>query len=431
MGVSAMQVWATIRKKSVRENRLTEILCVAAMSMALSGCEGQTQSAGSRGYEHEYEHELSALQPPSATDVTTAQRQLSALGYDAGPVDGVLGKQTEIAIKHFQVDAEMNVDGKLTPSLIYRLKERHAKHQAWQARATPKNENLARESGKASISLDSAGPSYEVGDTYVYTDGQVETVSRVGTERTLWESAGGSIYTKYRNFILPPISWKSGSAKGENQVHPADGTKWPPAITGDVVFSVVSKAVGGSLDNPKAWSGKWRCAAKGVSPVKAIVGQFDTLVIECNRAEPEPGTWKKRTWYYVQEVGNYVRRIDLIHGTGQKLTVDLVAVHPGGKGWPPAARGGLDWAIQGALDTGDYENTVEWRSSAIGAMFNIRLEGDVHASGKVDCRRYSIKRTGPEQVRLFPAIACKTPGAERWLIPGLDPGSVSPLALKR
>lgn len=96
-----------------------------------------------------------------------------------------------------------------------------------------------------------------------------------------------------------------------------------------------------------------------------------------------------------------------------------------------AARGGLDWAIQGVLDAGDYENIVEWRSSAVGAMFNIRLEGDVAVFGKNDCRRYSIERIGPEQERVFPAIACKTLGAERWLTPGLDPGSVSPLALKR
>ncbi|MBE9554668.1 MAG: hypothetical protein IMF05_14485, partial [Proteobacteria bacterium] len=77
-----MQVWATIRKKSGREIRLTGILCVAAMSVALSGCEGQTQGTGSRGHEQGYEHELAALQPPSATDVIKAQRQLSALGYD-------------------------------------------------------------------------------------------------------------------------------------------------------------------------------------------------------------------------------------------------------------------------------------------------------------------------------------------------------------
>lgn len=431
MGFFAMPACVMIGKKSGRRTRLTRLLCVAAVSMALSGCENLTPGGMSGAGSAEYRQELATMQPPSAADIAKVQRQLSALGYNTGPADGVLGKQTEIAIKHFQVDAEMVVDGKLTPTLSSRLKERYSKHQARLAQAIRKNKESAGKSGKAAISLGAAGPAYEVGDAYVYTDGRIETVSRVGPEQTLWESAGGSVYTAYRNFILPPISWKIGAASGENQVKPGQGTKWPTAKTGVIVFSVVSKTGGDSVDNPRTRSDKWRCVDRGVFRVKAIVGQFDAVVIECNRAKPDPGTWKKRTWYYVKEVGHYVRRVDLIHGTGQKLTVDLVAVRPGGKGWPPAARGGLDWAIQGALDAGDYKNTVEWRSSAVGALFNIRLGGNVAAHGKTECRRYSIERAGPEQVRLFPAIACKTPGTDRWLTPGLDPGSVSPIVLRR
>lgn len=419
-----MRIWATIRHNPGRGSRLTGILCAAAMSVVLSGCEGFTDqwpAGGSRANEHE----LSIPRPATTADVKKVQRQLSALGYDTGPVDGVLGKQTQIAIKHFQVDAEVDVDGELTPSLAFRLNNRYAEHQGRLAQGAREN------GGTANTPLGSAEPVYEVGDAYVYTDGRVETVSRVGPEQTHWESDQGRVYTTYRNFILPPISWKDGSARGENQMQPASGTKWPPVTTENVVFSVISTTDGGQVDKPRIWSGKWRCTAKGVSPIKAIIGKFNALVIECDRAKPDPGTWKRRTWYYVREVGHYVRRTDVIHGTGQKLTVDLVAVRPGGNGWPPAARGGLDWAIQGVLDAGDYKNTVEWRSSAVGAMFNIRLEGAVAAYGKTDCRRYRIERTGPEQVRLFPAIACKKPGAERWLTPGLDPGSASPTVLKR
>lgn len=380
----------------------------------------------------EYIHDLSALRPLSATEIAKVQQQLSALGYDPGPVDGVMGKQTEIAIKHFQVDTEVQVDGELTPPLIHALKERHSELKARQTAASRKTEQPNGEAGDISGILDATGPTYEVADTYVYTDGRVETVTRVGPERTMWETAEGSSYTAYRNFILPPISWKSGSSMGENMLQPATGAKWPPAISGDIIFSVGSKAGGDAVDMPKTWSGKWRCAAKGISPVNVTVGKFDAITIECQRAKPEPGTWKKRTWYYVPKVGHYVRRVDLIHGTGREVTIDLVAIRPGGKGWPPAASGGLDWSIQGTLEAGNYENTVEWRSSAVGATFNIRLgKGDVAAPGKAYCRRYSLERTGLEQARLFPAIACKIPGEERWLTPGVDPGSVLPIATSR
>lgn len=44
--------------------------------------------------------------------VLKIQSALNKLGYSAGEPDGVLGKQTVKAIKHFQVDNEMVVDGK-------------------------------------------------------------------------------------------------------------------------------------------------------------------------------------------------------------------------------------------------------------------------------------------------------------------------------
>jgi len=418
--------------QSRRTNGLVVSLCAALLSLTLSGCEGQPngdQGPQGSGGGAEFGHELSMHYPPRPAAIAKAQQQLAALGYDPGPVDGMMGKNTRIAIKHYQVDSDLTVDGKLTPAMSTHLERRFRKSQRQPEQPAPP-ESQPEEADTAPRPANTPGPSYEVNDTYVYSDGRIETVIRVGPERTLWKSAEGNVYTAYRNFILPPISWKSGAARGENQVQPVAGRKWPPATTQEIAFTVGSKAGGDSVDAARSWSGNWRCASGGVSPVISMVGQFDAVVIECQRTNPEPGTWKKRTWYYVPEVGHYVRRIDQIHGTGQKTTVDLVAIRPGGKGWPPAARGGLNWAIQGALDAADYDNIVEWRSSAVGAMFGIRLTGNVDVTGKADCRRYNIERTGPDQMRMFPAIACKTPGAGRWLTPGLDPGSLSPRSLK-
>lgn len=421
-------------KKAWASKRRTGILCAAVLSVALTGCDDQKNVGGQAPHGSsaapEYQHDLAALRPLAAADIAKAQQQLAALNYQPGPVDGVMGHKTSIAIKHFQVDEELEVDGELTPAVLALLKKRTRKrHSSLNPTGKPEETPGAPDPGPKP--LNTAGPSYEVGDTYVYSDGRVETVSRVGPERTLWETGDGSVYTAYRNFILPPISWKSDTGRGENQVQSPAGPNWPPATTSEVVFSVGSKAGDGSVDAPKSWSGKWRCVTRGDSPVEALAGLFDAVIIECQRANPEPGTWKKRRWYYVPEIGHYVRRVDMIHGTERKTTVDLVAVRPGRKGWPPAARGGLDWAIQGALDSGDYKNIVEWRSSAVGAMFSIRLMGNVAGSDKADCQRYSIKRTSPDQIRLFPAIACKTPTGERWLTPGVDSGSISPRALKR
>ncbi len=50
--------------------------------------------------------------------VLKIQSALNQLGYSAGEPDGVLGKQTVKAIKHFQVDNDMAVDGKASYVLL-------------------------------------------------------------------------------------------------------------------------------------------------------------------------------------------------------------------------------------------------------------------------------------------------------------------------
>ncbi len=52
--------------------------------------------------------------------VANTQAGLSRLGYDPGPVDGVLGPRTSAAIREYQYDNDLALDGRATASL-----ERH------------------------------------------------------------------------------------------------------------------------------------------------------------------------------------------------------------------------------------------------------------------------------------------------------------------
>jgi len=49
------------------------------------------------------------------------QQSLNELGYNSGEVDGVLGKKTISAIKKYQLDNNLNVDGKISESLLQNL----------------------------------------------------------------------------------------------------------------------------------------------------------------------------------------------------------------------------------------------------------------------------------------------------------------------
>lgn len=55
--------------------------------------------------------------PANASAVSRVQTGLSRLGYDPGPVDGVMGSRTERAIRTYQRDHSLVVDGRPTAEL--------------------------------------------------------------------------------------------------------------------------------------------------------------------------------------------------------------------------------------------------------------------------------------------------------------------------
>jgi len=77
---------------------------------------------------------LAALEPALRTHrVTQAQRRVAALGYDPGPVDGKIGRQTRMAIKRFEADAGAEPKGQITPALFDLLAKAEADQVQWAA----------------------------------------------------------------------------------------------------------------------------------------------------------------------------------------------------------------------------------------------------------------------------------------------------------
>lgn len=66
--------------------------------------------------------------PQAVPDETTAfiksvQQTLSGLGYDPGPIDGLLGSSTETAIKKFEASRKLPVTGKINGRMVKELKQ--------------------------------------------------------------------------------------------------------------------------------------------------------------------------------------------------------------------------------------------------------------------------------------------------------------------
>lgn len=67
--------------------------------------------------------------PLSGDDVLDVQHRLNRLGFDAGPDDGVYDEQTTEAVREFQLNAGLDVDGIAGPATLDHLLRLHRAHQ--------------------------------------------------------------------------------------------------------------------------------------------------------------------------------------------------------------------------------------------------------------------------------------------------------------
>jgi hypothetical protein len=68
---------------------------------------------------------LNPLEDAPDDGVSGCQARLRNLGYDPGPIDGKTGPRTEAAVRAFQVDYSLDVDGICGPQTRSKLKEVH------------------------------------------------------------------------------------------------------------------------------------------------------------------------------------------------------------------------------------------------------------------------------------------------------------------
>ncbi|UCH74926.1 MAG: hypothetical protein JSU82_03470, partial [Rhodospirillales bacterium] len=146
---------------------------------------------------------------------------------------------------------------------------------------------------------------------------------------------------------------------------------------------------------------------------------FDTQVITCERSAVTDGEWRYRTWFYAPAARHYVRRVDRF-SDGTIIAVGLVAIRPGGKGWPDAARAGLNWAIQDALNEQPIGSGAGWSSTSVPAMFTIMPTGARTTEDGQNCRTFVLIRSAEKENRSYPAIACQDLETGAWRVPVLD-----------
>lgn len=145
--------------------------------------------------------------------IKSAQEKLIKLGYDPGKVDGLMGKKTREAIRQFQTDNSLTVNGKLSEETLAKMQE---------------NDNKAEP-------LDSASP------PSVTVEGQKETsaTEQQGTETQAPPIEELSIPAEPSN---PSPQTSSQSATGKGMITESTNVLSQPSIMGDSIEPVAKGA---------------------------------------------------------------------------------------------------------------------------------------------------------------------------------------------
>ena len=317
---------------------------------------------------------------PADPEVRAAQDYLARLGYYSGPIDGINGPKTRTAVASYQTDSGLPPDGKVSRDLIARL--------AGAPSPGAQRDKVERV----------AGPLYEPGDSYAYTDGQVETVLSTSENRVTWQDAKGQQWSADSDFTVP-----TRRSDPDADVASLRPFTWPLRV-GATASYTVKAAASDHADH-------WQCIVESREQTAVVAGTFDSYKIVCRRGDDPPGSAASRTWYYAPAIGHYVRYVDNAANGAQSR--DLVAVSPGELGWPPEARTGLEWAVSHALDAEPDGPAVPWQSSAVAARFVIEPGSGVDVGQSGECRRFKQTRIAADTTkRVYPGVACRV--QNRW-----------------
>lgn len=95
----------------------------------------------------------------------------------------------------------------------------------------------------------------------------------------------------------------------------------------------------------------------------------------------------------------------------------VVALRPSTRGWPQAARAGLDWAVSHALDNHNA-TSFQWSSTGVSQKFEIHVlpglsPGETKLAGAASCRRFDLREM--DSSTRYPGLACKD--TKGWYIP--------------
>jgi surface antigen len=255
-------------------------------------------------------------------------------------------------------------------------------------------------------------PTYQLGDSYTYSSGRTETVAEIHDERIVWQNDLQSEFERYRNFVLPTAVTRTDSGEITRTFDAPPDVLWP-LIPGTrrQYNSVVSVRLHGQ-NRERRFRRDWICTVNGSEQVVVQFGAFDSVKISCERYGR--GMWRQtRTWYYVSEIGHYVRRVDRFHGR-ESRDVELLSIQQGFEGMNRNAKRALYDLEQQTLERMPSGKPARWRSTDGAIAVTMTVTKTVQTEAGQFCRTFHQEVEGNGIERLVPGLACRTWNG-RWV----------------
>jgi len=255
-------------------------------------------------------------------------------------------------------------------------------------------------------------PAYRQGDAYTYSSGRTETIQTVFEGLVTWRNDLDSSFERYSNFIFPSAKTKTDRGVVVRDFDVPPNTLWPliPGARRQFKSEVRVKLDG--QNGERLFYREWICSVVGSAVVEVQFGKFDSVEVACERYSR--GTWReRRAWYFVPEIGHYVRRVDQYLGRKSRNT-ELVSIQQGFDGLSRTARRAFYELEQQTLERMPSGKAANWRSSEGDLAVTMVVTKTMKTEAGQFCRTFRQTISGEDGNRLIPGLACRSWNG-RWV----------------
>ena len=249
-------------------------------------------------------------------------------------------------------------------------------------------------------------PSYRRGDSYTYSSGRTETIQESAGNRVVWRNDLDSSFERYPNFVFPALVTRTARGEVVRSFDAPPQTLWPliPGTRRHFKSEVRVKLDG--QRGERMFYREWICTVVGASRVAVQFGEFDSVEIACDRYSR--GKWReKRTWFYVPEIGHYVKRVDSFLGRDARDT-ELVSIQQGFDGLSRDARRALHDLEQKTLERMPSGKAANWRSRDGNIAVTMVVTKTMKTEAGQFCRAFRQEIREKSGERVIPGLACRT-----------------------